>query len=64
LSFQYRSKAMARPFHIHLPHPRGRGERPAHQAAGLVLILLLALLAAMWMNQPSVASLLPVPPPG
>ena len=55
---------MARPFHVHIPHVRGRDERPAHPAAGFVLILLLALLAAVWMNQPSVASLLPVPPPG
>lgn len=54
---------MARPFHIHIPHFRASSERPAHPAATLVLILLLALLAAVWINQPTVASLLPVPPP-
>jgi hypothetical protein len=56
---------MARLFHAPLPHHRDdRGERPAHPATGLLLILLIAMLAALWMNVPSVTSLLPVPPPG
>ena len=55
---------MARFFHLPLPHHRDRGERPAHPAAGLVLLLLIAMLAAVWMNLPSAASLLPTHPPG
>jgi hypothetical protein len=55
---------MARPFHIQVPHHRNRSERAAPQGAGYLVILLLALLAAVWMNQPSVASLLPTHPPG
>lgn len=55
---------MARLFHLPLPHHRERGERPAHPATGLVLILLIAMLAAVWMKAPAVASLLPVHPPG
>jgi hypothetical protein len=55
---------MARLFHPPFPHHRERGERPAHPAAGLVLVLLIAMLAALWMRMPTVASLLPVPPPG
>jgi hypothetical protein len=55
--------AMARPLHVQIPHHRPRGERPA-PAAGFLLIVLLALLAAVWMNHPPVASLLPIHPPG
>jgi hypothetical protein len=54
---------MARPFHAQVPHHRPRGERAA-PPAGFLLILLLALLAAVWANYPPVASLLPVHPPG
>jgi hypothetical protein len=54
---------MARLFHLPLPHHRDRGERPGHPATSLLLILLIALLAALWMQVPTVASLLPVPPP-
>jgi hypothetical protein len=53
---------MARPFHVHIPLNRLRGER-APQPAALLLILALALLAAVWMKVPPVASLLPTPPP-
>ncbi len=56
---------MARLFHPPIPHHRQeRGERPAHPATGFLLILLIAMLAALWMKVPTVASLLPVPPPG
>jgi hypothetical protein len=55
---------MARPFHPPIPHHRARDERPAQPAAGLFLILLLAMLAAVWMKVPPVASLLPIHPPG
>jgi hypothetical protein len=55
---------MARPFHVHFPQHRAPSERPSHPAAGWLLILLLAILAAVWMNTPTVASLLPVQPPG
>ncbi len=54
---------MARPFHVQIPHHRPRGERAAPPAAFL-LILLLALLAAVWVNYPPEPSLLPVHPPG
>jgi hypothetical protein len=54
---------MARLFHLHLRHPRAGGVRPSRPAA-LVLILLLAAMAAVWMNSPPVASLLPIHPPG
>jgi hypothetical protein len=64
LGVQYWSKAMARLFHPPLSHHRVPSQRPALPGAGLVLILLLAMLAAVWMNAPSVASLLPIPPPG
>lgn len=55
---------MARPFHVQIPHLRAPGERVAPPVAGLFLILLLALLAAVWANHPPVASLLPIQPPG
>jgi hypothetical protein len=55
---------MARPFYyLHLPHPRLRGERPP-QPVALLLVLLLAALAVVWINVPPVASVLPVHPPG
>jgi hypothetical protein len=56
---------MARPFHLHFhpSHPRAGGERPS-QPAALIVILVLAAMAAVWMHFPPVASLLPVPPPG
>jgi hypothetical protein len=47
-----------------MPHHRPRDERPTQPAAGFVLLLLLAMLAAVWMNFPPVASLLPIHPPG
>ena len=50
-------------FHVHIPH-RARSGRAAPPVAGLLLILLLALAAAVWMNHPPVASLLPIQPPG
>ena len=55
---------MARPFHIHVPHLRGRGERAPQPGAALLLIALLAILALVWMNAPPVAALLPIHPPG
>jgi hypothetical protein len=55
---------MARPFHLPILHHRVPGGRPAHLDASLVLILLLALLAALWMKVPPAASLLPIHPPG
>jgi hypothetical protein len=54
---------MARLFHLHLPHLRAGGERSS-QPAALVVILVLAALAAVWLNVPPVASLLPIHPPG
>ena len=54
---------MARLFHLHLPQPRAGGERPSQRAA-LVLILILAALAAVWLKVPPVDSLLPIHPPG
>lgn len=54
---------MARPFHVHIPHLRPRGER-APQPVALLLILLLAILAAVWMKVPPVAAMLPIHPPG
>ncbi|HEY4032284.1 MAG TPA: hypothetical protein VGM25_18200 [Caulobacteraceae bacterium] len=54
---------MARPFYyLPAPHPRLRGRPP--QPVALLLILVLAALAAVWMNLPPVASILPVHPPG
>jgi len=55
---------MARPIHPPIPHHHAQDERPAHPAAGPILILLLAIIAAAWMTAPSVASLLPIHPPG
>ena len=55
---------MARFFHVHIPHQHGRGERPTHPVAAFLLILVLAVLAAIWMEVPPVASLLPTHPPG
>jgi hypothetical protein len=55
---------MARPFHVQIPHHRNRGERAVPPAASLLLILLLALVAAVWIDHPPVASLLPIHPPG
>ena len=56
---------MARPFHVHLPHLRQRpGERLLHPDAALLLILLLAAFAALWIYAPPVAALLPTHPPG
>jgi len=52
---------MARLYHLRLPHPRA--ERPSPPAA-LVLILVLAAIAAVWLQVPPVASLLPIHPPG
>jgi hypothetical protein len=54
---------MARLFHPPFPQHRPRGERP-QPAAALFLILLLAVLAAVWMKVAPVASLLPIHPPG
>ena len=64
MSLQYGSTAMARLFHPPVPLHRARGGRPAQPAAALFLILLLAVLAALWMKVPPVASLLPIHPPG
>jgi hypothetical protein len=53
---------MARPFYyLNVPPPRLRIERP--QPAALLLVLLLAALAAVWMAVPPVESVLPVHPP-
>lgn len=55
---------MSPTFHVQIPPHGPRGGRVAAPAAGLVLILLLALAAAVWMIHPPVASLLPVHAPG
>jgi len=55
---------MARFFHAHIPHQRDRSERPHASAAALLLVLVLAALAIVWMQFPPVASLLPTHPPG
>ena len=55
---------MARPFYtLNAPHPPLRGERHPYPAA-VLLILLLAVVAAVWMNVPPVDSVLPMHPPG
>jgi hypothetical protein len=55
---------MARFFHVHLPHRDPRELRAPQPGVALLLILLLAVLAAVWMNVPPVASPLPIHPPG
>ncbi len=54
---------MARAFHIHGVHPRVRSGRSARQAAYLLMFLLLALAAALWMVGTNTDSLLPTTPP-
>lgn len=55
---------MARYFHLHIPHHRAEDEPRRHSGAAFLLILALAALAAVWIQFPPAASLLPTHPPG
>ena len=55
---------MARFFHMPAPQQRVREERHSPSAPAVLLLLALAVLAAMWIEFPPVASLLPAHPPG